>query len=164
MIATDLSADARRIADLLAAIPRGETVTFATISSTIGRDINLCRHILYSGLNVAERENGACFASVRSVGYRRLAPEEIVKVGQTARSRIRGYARRGSRTLRQGMTGANDLTPEAQRQTAAELSALGLLEHIARDKSLPTIPEEDTRPLSVAATAKAFLQKIGATS
>ena len=46
---------------------------------------------------------------------------------------------------------------------AAELSALGLLEHIARDRSLPSIPEDDSRPLSVAATAKDFMAKIGAT-
>lgn len=164
MIATDLSADARRCADLLAATPRGETVSFATVTATIGRDINRCRHVLHTALRVAERETGACFASVRGVGYRRLAPEEIVKVGQTARARIRGYARRGRRTIQAGLAGANDLTPETQRQTAAELSSLGLLEHIARDRSLPAISETDVRPLTVADTAKAFMEKIGAVS
>lgn len=163
MIAHDLSADARRCADLLTSIPRGETVTFTAISAAIGRDITRCRHVLHTAIRVSEREAGACFASVRGVGYRRLAADEIVKVGQTARARIRGYARRGRRTIQAGLAGANDVTPETQRRTASELSSLGLLEHIARDRSLPEIPETDTRPLTPADTAKAFMAKIGAT-
>jgi len=163
MIASDLSADARRAADLFASIPRGDVVSLDALSAAIGRDAKRCRHILYRAMRVAERESGAVFASERGIGYRRLAPDEIVKIGQTARSRIRSSARRGRRSIQAGIAGANDISPNSQRQVSAELSALGLLEHIARDRSLPPIPEDDSRPLSVAATAKAFMLKIGAT-
>lgn len=162
MIATDMSADTRRIADTLSEVPRGETIAWDQLSGIISRDILLSRHILYSAMRVAERESGAIFASERGKGYRRLAPDEIVKIGQTARRRIRSMARHGARTINAGTAGANDLSAEMTRAILSEQSALGLLEHLARDKSLPVVPEGDTRPLPVAQAAQEFLRIIGA--
>ena len=161
MLSLDLHADTRRIADLLNEVPRGDSITLDAISKAIDRDIRRCRYLLYSALRVVERESGAVFATERGSGYRRLAPEEIVKIGQTARARIRGWARRGSRTIAAGIAGANDMAPDTARKIMAEQSALGLLEHIARDRSLPKVNEDENRPLSVAATAKEFLRSIG---
>jgi hypothetical protein len=161
MLATDLSADTRRLADALATAARGEIVTYKQLSEAIGRDIMGCRWLLYSALHVIERESGAVFATERRIGYRRLAPEEIVKIGQTARAHIRRTARAGARTISAGVAGANDLTPEMARQILAEQSALGLLEHVARDRNLPAVAETETRPLSVAATAREFFKRMG---
>ena len=162
MIATDIHADTRRIADLLAVLPRGELITLAQISAAIDRDIRLNRGYLYSAMKIVEREMGAVFACERGKGYRRLASDEIIKIGQTSRARIRRQARRGIRSMSAGVGGANDIEPDMARRILAEQSALGLLEHIARDKNLPKVPEKDTRPLPVATTARAFLRAIGA--
>jgi hypothetical protein len=162
MIATDLSADARRIADLLSAVPRGELITYAGISAAIGRDVRVLRHLIYAAMRVAERESGAVFASERGKGYRRLAPTEIVRIGATARARIRGVARRGKRSISAGVIGANDLGDEDRRKILAEQSALGLLEHVARDRSLPVLTPDDSRPLPVAQAARSFMRHIGA--
>lgn len=162
MIAIDLHADTLRIIDRLKSVPRGGEITLAAISQTIGRDIANCRHLMYSAFRHVEAESGAVFASVRGVGYRRMQPDEIVKIGQTARSRIRRTARRGIKTMSAGVAGANDLSDADKRKVLAEQSSLGLLEHIARERSLPTVPTTDTRPLPVAETARAFLELIGA--
>lgn len=162
MIATDMSADTRRLADLLAEVPRGEVITFPAMSAVIDRNVLEFRHIVYAAMRAAERESGAVFASERGKGYRRLPPDEIVRVGQTARSRIRRTARSGVRSLVAGSAGANDLSPEMTRRILAEQSTLGLLEHIARDKNLAPMPEAANRPLPLAVAAKEFLRTIGA--
>ena len=102
-------------------------------------------------------------ATERGQGYRRLKPEEIITIGQTARARIRGTARRGARSIAAGVSGANDIAAPVQRAILAEQTALGLLEHMARDKNLPTVPETENRPLPVAVAAKEFLRSIGGT-
>lgn len=162
MIATDLHADTLRIIELLDSTPRGDIVALDDISAYIDRDIRRCRHLLYSALRFMEREQGAVWACVRGAGYRRLSPDEIVKIGQTARARIRGYARRGARSMEAGMQGANDLPNETKKKILAEQSSLGLLEHLSRDKSVPLVSDDQQRPLPVATTARAFLQSIGA--
>ena len=162
MIATDLHADTLALISVLQSAPHGEVIPLARFSTAIGRDIRQCRHLLYSAIRVMERDHCAVFASVRGEGYRRMASDEIVKIGQTARSRIRRTARRGSKSIAAGMAGANDLSNEARIKLLAEQSALGVLEHLARDKSLPTMPQDATRPLPVAVSAREFLKAIGA--
>ena len=162
MLSLDLHQDTQTIADLLASCPNGGTVALADITAAIGRDITGCRYLVYGAMRVAERDSGAVFASVRGVGYRRLLASEIAEVGQTARAKIRRAARHGVRTISAGMAGANDIAPDAMRKILAEQSALGMLEHMARDKNLPKLTETDTRPLPLAVTARAFLRSIGA--
>lgn len=163
MIATELHPDTVALVAVLSAAPRGELIPLKTFSDAIGRDINRCRHLLYRAIRIMEREQGAVFACVRKEGYRRMAADEIVKIGQTARSRIRRTARRGQKSIAAGISGANDLSNEARVKLLQEQSALGLLEHLSRDRSLPQIPEQVTRPLPVAQTAREFLKAIGAT-
>lgn len=163
MIATELHPDTVALVAVLSNAPRGEIIPMKAFSDAIGRDINRCRHLLYSAIRVIERNEGAVFACIRKEGYRRMASSEIAKIGQTARSRIRRTARRGQKSIAAGIAGANDLTNEARVKLLQEQSALGLLEHLARDRSLPQIPEQVTRPLPVAQTAREFLKAIGAT-
>lgn len=161
MIATDLHADTLRLIDTLAVAPKGEVVTLARLSDSIGRDIRHCRHLLYSALRVLERDKGVAFACVRGSGYRQLASDEIVKIGQTARSRIRHTARRSVKTMGAAIAGANDITDKMRREILAEQSVLSMMEHLSRERNLPVVPEQDTRPLPVAIVARQFLQSIG---
>lgn len=158
MIATELSADVRAVADMLAAAPVGEVVTFGAMSAAIGRSITTCRHVLASARNVALRENGAAFLSERSIGLRRMSAERATEtVGSTARAHIRSTARRAKRTLIGATNGVNDLPPEAQRRMAAEVSALALVEHLARDAAVKPGAEAPTKPTPVAVTARSMM-------
>lgn len=163
MILTELSADARAIADVLIACSVGDTVTHRAMTATIGRDITKHRHILDTARRVAQREAGAVFVSERGIGLRRLSAERATEtVGTAARKHIRRTAGRARKTLIAATNGANNLPPEAMRRLAAEVSTLGLMEHLARDAV--TKPREDspTKPTPVAITARALLERIGA--
>jgi hypothetical protein len=163
MIQTEISADARAIADILIACPIGEMISLAAASSAIGRDITRCRHILDTARRVALRETGAVFSTEPRNGLRRLSAERATEViGPNARRHIRKAASRARKVLIAATEGANDLTPDAQRRRAAEISALGLMEHIARDNMTRPSDDASTKPLPVAITAQAFLARIQA--
>lgn len=165
MIQTEISADARAIADILIACPVGEVISLATASSAIGRDITKCRHILATARRVALREAGAAFSTEPRNGLRRLSAERATEViGPSARRHIRKAAGRARKVLIAATEGANDLSPDAQRRRAAEISALGLMEHIARDNITRPSETASTKPMPVAITAQEFLARIQAKS
>lgn len=161
MIQTDLSPDARAIADLLINCPIGELVTLAAASEAIGRDITACRHVLATARRVAMREAGAVFTTEPRAGLRRMSPERATEViGPNARRHIRKTASKARRALVAATEGANNLTDEALRRRAAEISSLGLMEHIARDAAVKPAPDAPTKPQPVAITARALFNVI----
>lgn len=161
MIQTELSADTRTLADMLAACPVGEAVTLAGMSDAIGRDVTTCRHIVASARKVAQRESGAVFSVERGIGLRRMSAERVTEtVGATARGHIRRTASRAKRTLLAATAGANDLSPEAQRRLAAEVSVLGLMEYLSRDNVTKPTADAPTKPTPVAVTARNLLTVI----
>ncbi len=161
MITTDLSADARALADLLIAEPVGSIVTLERLSKTIGFPIAARRHALYAAIRVAEREAGAVFTCERGIGYRRLSVQEIAdQVGSTARHRIRGTARRARRTLLAGTAKQNDMAPALARRIAAEANTLALINHIAQDKQVRADETAPAKPEPVAITARRMMAAI----
>ncbi|MGE4044488.1 MAG: hypothetical protein AB7F35_06520 [Acetobacteraceae bacterium] len=162
MIAKERNPDTGRLIDVLAAVPVGGIVSLAAMSDAIGRDIEQCRYLLYAAIRHAGREHGALFASVRGQGYRRLPVSEIATIGRTAREKIRRTARRGLRSMEAGLSAANDVPNDVRIRLLQEQSALGLIEHVTRERNLPQVPEGTTRPLPIAVAGRAFLQAIGA--
>jgi hypothetical protein len=158
---TQHSADVRAIAELLADTTVGETATYAAMSAAIGREIRDCRYIALRALKVVNDETGALFSAVRGVGYRRLPMAEAADVGQSARQRIRATSRRARKHITNAIAKANDLPSDLMRKVNAELSALGLIEHISRDKAVSDMGDE-ARPLPVAVAADSFMKHIGA--
>ena len=155
MIQTELSPDARTVADVLIACPVGELVTLAAMSAAIGRDITGCRHVLATARRVAMREVGAVFTTEPRTGLRRLSAERATEViGPNARQHIRRTAGKARRALVAATDGANDLSDSALRRRAAEISALGLMEHIARDVTVKPSSDAPTKPTPVAVTAR----------
>lgn len=135
MIRFALSEDARRLADLFIATSPGATVTFAQLTAALGRDVKKARHLIASAQRTAQREAGASFVNVITVGYKRLAPGEVAsRIGPAARKRIRGEARRASGAIVAAVSVGNDLTPEEGRRANAEMAVLGMIEHIAGDR------------------------------
>jgi hypothetical protein len=164
MLITELSAEARAVADLLLACPVGETVSLAAMSDAIGRNVTARRHIIATARRVAEREGGATFASIRGVGYQRIAAERAAAViAPAARQHIARTARRARRSLTAAVAGANDLPPDVQRRTAHELGVLGLIEHAARERVKHLPDTAPTKPLPVAQVAQQWLVRMGGT-
>lgn len=163
MLITELSTEARVLADRLAEVPHGELIPLSAISETLGRDITRCRHILYSALKVVQRETGASFAVERGKGYRRLGAEDApATIGNATRARIRNQARRGGAAIRSAVAHSNNLSPDVARRANAEMNALGLLEHIARDRNVTQAAKTADRPATVAEAGRDFLARIGA--
>lgn len=161
MIQTEISADARAVADLLINCPVSELITLAAVSAVIGRDIRTCRHILATARRVAMREAGAVFTTEPRAGLRRLSAERATEViGPNARRHIRKTAGKARRALVAATEGANDLPDDAMRKRAAEISALGLMEHIARDAAVKPAADAPTKPQPVAITARALFNVI----
>jgi len=161
MLITDLSPDARVIADMLIACPVGETVTHRALSEAIGRDITRCRHIYYTAARVAQREAGAVFVTMVRQGYRRLEHVNIAPtVGPAARHHIRRTARKARRIMIAGTAGMNDMRPEDQRKLAAEISAMGLIEHVAQDARVKPDQNAPMAPTPVAITAQRLLESL----
>jgi hypothetical protein len=157
MFVSDTNTDARILADLLKVCPFGETVTWADMSSVLGRDAREYRWRLYAAFRLTQREDGAVFSRIQGIGYRRLSPGEIHLIGQTARTRIRNTARRGSRALVAGAKGCN-LSEDEQKAVSREQAALGIFEHLARDRNLSAEPAK-AEPYSV--SAKKMLAALG---
>lgn len=161
MLIHEISPEVRAVAELLMKCQPNEIVTFDEMSAAIGRSIFKRRHIIVSARRVAERENGAVFTSERSIGYKRLEAIAVADVvGTSARAHIRKSARRGVRSILHGTRRANDLPPEIQRKVAAEMSTLGLIEHISRDSNVKPNAEAPTKPQPVAVTARALLDAL----
>jgi hypothetical protein len=163
MIVTEISPDTRALANRLLAVPLGGAISYADLSAAIGRDVRTenTRYLIYGAMRVTQREAGAIFANDRGKGYVRLSPDDAHKVGNTARSRVRRIARHATKQISAALARANAVAPESQRKANAELSALGLLEHVAKDRHV--VPAEtDEAPTPVAITARRFLERIGA--
>jgi hypothetical protein len=90
-------------------------------------------------------ENGAVFATVRKVGYRRLRPVTgAERVGNTALMRIRRQAR-GARTIAT-VALRSDVTSFANRRVYQQIAALGLVEHLTAARTVSSMPEDAPNP------------------
>jgi hypothetical protein len=160
---SEVSAEVRHLANRMTAVPVGTLIDYADMSAVIGRSLQSHRHIGYAAMRLVRAETGAVFVSVKGEGYKRLAAQEVPEViGTAARARIRSNAGRARKTITAGVACSNSLPADVQRRAAAEISVLGLLEHIARDKLVLPDTKAPLMPEPVALTAKRFLARIGA--
>ncbi len=117
-----------RIVDLLANTRVEEVATHEAIrkAASLAGDLD---PLLYSALSIAVKEHAAAFESVRGVGYKRLAPGDIHRVGLRMRHSIRGRARKGQRQIGAVIEAyQGSLTREQKLDAYAELSVLGIIE------------------------------------
>ena len=158
---TDIANEVRRLADRLAAVIPGDIVTYRELSDAVAQDVKRIRPQLYQAIDLVAKESGCVFKTVYKKGYQRLANDELEKIGQTTRRQIRRKARHGSNRMDAALRVANDMSPEMLRKVLREQSALGLIEHAARDRSLPVMSETEKQPLTAGQTARAFMDSIG---
>ena len=156
-----LSAECRALADLFAAAPVGGTVTYAAMSAAIGRSIADRRYLAIRAMQVATRETGAIFGSVRGIGYQRLQPQDAHMLGAHMRGRIRRGAKRTAEAIVAAIQSTNSLPDDAKRRAYAEVNAMQLVRHIAADKQVSAASTEP-KAEPVAITMRRFAQQIGA--
>lgn len=150
-----------RLVDRLGEVSMGELVTLDHLSAAIGQNVKQVRYLIYRALDAIEKQSGAKFKTVYNVGYQRLKNDELIKIGQTARRRVRGVAKRANKGMDAAMRVANDLTPEQTNALLREQSSLGLIEHFSRDKNLPKIDMTEKRPLTPGQATRQFLEDVG---
>lgn len=157
-----LTRETRLLADSLVAVPIGGQISYRELTALVGVDVpRRARHCLYAARQLALNESGAVFDTERGKGLRRLVAEEIPHLGSSARKHIRLSVRRTRQTMSKAMENFNDVDPVVRRQQLAEAAVLGLVEILARDRTVQKM-ERRSDPLPVADTARVLLRLIGA--
>jgi hypothetical protein len=123
------AADIEVVSELLRATSIGATLSYAEISTAIGRNIQSHSHILRSAQARVEKETGSLYSVIRSVGIKRLASNELSSVGLEAIRKVRRTARRGFNRLDTVRT--NDLAHEDVNKIIAHKSQLGAIALVA---------------------------------
>jgi hypothetical protein len=159
----ELHHDCRKLADKLLTVPFGGTVTWAQLSAVIKADATKLRWRVASAQRLAQREGGIVLVSLRGIGFRRITVDRLAPdVGGTSRAKIRRTARRGNKAIAAGLAAANDIDNPTHLAALSEQTALGLLEHLAKDRQLPQLREGDIRTVSPADASLQFRRIIGA--
>ena len=151
----------RLLTDALAVLPVGEVATYDQLSAIIGAPIQARRWLLLRALRRANAEYGVVTVNLRKVGYRRLANAEADRLCHRGRKRIRVIARTSSQMLANNMRFANDLTDQDRQRNYAELSMLGLVEHLARDSAVKKITAPADRPVPLTQVMRQTLVNFG---
>lgn len=157
--------DTLTIARVFASCSIGELVTFDQISDAVGWNILKRRYMIYAAKELAAKEHGASFETVRGSGFRRVPGREgIVGEFTTRMAQTRRGQRKTSRHIGYVVERTNDLDPETLRLAARYRSVLGLIEHIATPRNQPDVANEGDGavPMSPVQTAAAFMRKMGA--
>lgn len=160
-VTQSLSVECRTLADLFSAAPVGGTISYADMSRAIGRNIADRRYLALRAMQVATRETGAIFGSVRGVGYQRLQPQDAHMLGAHTRGRIRRSAKRTADAIVAALQSTNNMPDDARRRAYAEVNAMHLVRHITTDKQVSAAsPEPKAEPVAI--TMRRFAEQIGA--
>lgn len=125
----ELSVDTQTIERLLWEVPVGDVISYVTLSSAIGRDVQRkARHILVSAVRRVLREKRMVFGAVNSVGLKRLSDVGVLGVGAQAVAEIGRKSRRTVKKLACAKYEA--LSPADQTTHNVLVSQLGVLAHI----------------------------------
>lgn len=110
------------IADVLRHVSVGETLRYAALRSAGYRD-ERDSWLLGRAREIVEKELGCCFATVRTVGVKRLTSDEIPSVGLLTLRKIRRAANRGKKRL--DRVNVNSLSQSEQRRVVGMSAMLG---------------------------------------
>lgn len=106
----------------------GQVVSHDTIRRVIGARTSSPNAIKNSAFRLCEQEHGIAFENVRGVGYRRLRPAELQRVGAATRHSIRGKAKRGTRKIEAVLSANhNSMTGGDKKAAYVELALLGMV-------------------------------------
>lgn len=160
MLNTQISPDVSALVELFIETKPGDVITYDAMTRQIGRSIKDHRWLALRAMDLSARDHGAVFANERGTGYVRLDPEDAHSIGATARGRVRRIARKAGKTIRYALQRQNGVSPEANRKANAEISVLGLMEHISSSKFATPTETHDKRPEPVAIVAQRMMDQM----
>ena len=153
----ELSLDARLLADALRKIPKGDVVSYESLSEIIGRDVqDKGRGALYTARRRVLHDDGLVTEAVANEGIKVMLDVDVVgATGESARRRIRRMTRTAVRKL---TSVAYDLLPrELKTKHNVEVSLLGVLAHVSTEKSAKQIEKQvETNPMPLSKTLEFF--------
>lgn len=127
------SADAKVLADLMREVVVGDTLSYQTMSTAIGRDVTSAPGLLRTARSIVQREDRIVFDCIVRTGLKRLADTEIVSLGDRARQRVRRIARRTSQAIT--CVNYDTMARDVQVKHNTALSMLGVMHELATEKS-----------------------------
>lgn len=154
------AADLKALTDTLASVPIGGTISYAELSEAIGRDARKCRYLLLKAMNDLNKEQGAAFAAVRGMGYRRVGVDKAAQFGETRRASFRRVSRRTMKQMQNMVAKTNDVPADVHRKVSQELSALGIIELVSSRKAVEALPLR-TKPVPTGIAMRRMLEGLG---
>lgn len=154
----EMSPDTRLLRQYLREVKVGETVTYADLSSVIGKPVVSSTGSLRSALNSVLRHDCFVFAAIRKVGIERLSDERIVSNSDADIDGIRRKAKRGARKLA-SIGDYSALPAPKQLAHTARMSILTMIAYTASDAGLKKIEAASAghrKELPLQETLKAF--------
>lgn len=134
------------IAECFASCPVGETITFYELSEAIGFDVTTRRELIQAAKNKVFADTKALMESVYKVGYKRLPSDQFAPSMQKQRNRIRRASGRAFKRYSAAVAVENNIAPDQLRLISRELSVLGLVSHLTKDRSVAKIAPVNKPP------------------
>lgn len=157
----ELSYETKILTERIAKMEPGELITYDQFTATCGRDVrSVAASTLQSALHRALSQHDIVCECVRTVGYRRLVGNDLVKAQAAGTKRIHNEARRRVRKLKTAKY--DDLDQTGKVSMNALLSAYGMISHTTKGKSISMIEskiKDATEPLPIGRTMELFQGK-----
>jgi hypothetical protein len=158
----ETSIDTQLVIDHLKEKVIGDIVSWEEVEAILGRvRPSICSNVR-SARNFLEREEHIFFESIKGVGFKRIADEDVVGIVKTSGvKRVRSLISRQARRLK-NISDFDGMSNEKKVEHNTTLSVLGAMILFSRNHSVAKVTavvEEERAKLSVANTLKLFLPK-----
>ncbi len=134
-----ISPETRMLADRIASLEVGETITYKELSSLVGEDVQKSAGgALRAARRMCQRDKQIVTDPVTNVGIIRLSDNETVASGDSVMRKIRRAARRGIDRV-SAVSRFDDLPNESKIRHNALMSGFGVVAAFMKPKSIKKI-------------------------
>jgi hypothetical protein len=147
------------IAERLASISPGESVSYTELTTLAGVDVLRHRNVLSSARRSLQRDKQVVFEAQHGYGLRRLQNEEIAQTGIARVKAIGRSARRGIKTL--SCAQYDNLSSAGKTTHTVGMSLLNMIQHSAAEKSVKAVTNGavNTQVLPLEQTLRSLMGK-----
>lgn len=149
----ELSIESKLIYQKLKEMKPGDFITYGELTGIIGKDIRSVRHVLQTARKMAEREDKITFGVVTGEGIQCLGTSQIISTGDTAIRHIHRTAHRAARRFN-CVGDLAVLSNEEKIRMNTNISVIGALAHMTREKSIRKIEAHVTPTMNAIPYAK----------
>lgn len=149
----ELSIESKLIYQRLKDMKPGDFVTYGELTGIIGTNILTHRHILYTARRMAERNDKITFGIITNEGLKCLDTTGIIATGDSAIKHIHRTSRKAARRFT-CVGDLNNLTNDEKIKMNTNISILGALTHITREKTIKKLEAPITQAMQAIPYAK----------